>query len=172
MHILKIKVMDECPNRDSVIGYYKQIAQNKENSSINLIVPEKLQVPVNRVTQIGLGIQCEFVTEKHARWEGGGRDYTEQESFMLIPTDLISSTPLSMANNISIIDKCYRDQLVVSVRCHVDLDNQIISTESVYNINHKDKLFKIVAFDGKPIHIKLVTELSILPEIKNKCCGW
>jgi hypothetical protein len=171
MHTLKIKVMDDCPNRSLVVEYYKKLTHSENNNRINLIVPEDLELPINKVTEIKLGIQCEFVTLKHERWNSGGRDYNNPEHFILVPNNLIASTPLSTLTN-GIIDKQYRDQLVVPVRCHCDVDHvtTTVSENPHYRISQAESnLFQIMSFDTEPIRVKLVTELSV-PKEHHNCC--
>jgi dUTP pyrophosphatase len=107
------------------------------------------------VTKINLGIQCELVTRTHNITQAS--TYIEEkykevgESYMMVPRSSISSTPLSMANSIGIIDQGYRGPLIAAVRNHDHIN---------YTVEQGTRLFQIVAFDGKPIQVEVVNTLS------------
>jgi dUTP pyrophosphatase len=144
--------MNECPNYDMVKEYYEKKAAAicyKNDSGVDLINPTSFEVSPNEyVTRIGLGIQCELVKRFGTRES----IYTDHgEGYMLVPRSSISNTPLSMANSIGIIDAGYRGEIIACVRSH---------QSDKYIIEKGTRLFQIVAFDGKPIHVEVVDELS------------
>lgn len=176
-NLLKIRVTDECPNRESVLEHYSTLSKSsgyKGDSGIDLIFPTDVQVNVDTVKKIGLGIQCEMVqvnTTKQTVYNKednivgvnhivSGPD--ESKGYMLAPRSSISSTPLSMANSIGIIDAGYRGEIIVPVRCHRDCNHPQTSDGCLgyYTVKANQKLFQIVAFDGKPIRIEIVDKLS------------
>lgn len=153
MYTLNVKIMDDCPNRDMVKEYYeKKIATigYEGDCGVDLVVPMTQEIGTSDVTKIGLGIQCALY-----------KSYTKSKDkvciskpYMLVPRSSISSTPLSMANSIGIIDPGYRGQIIAAVRNHTP------NTYNTFTVAEGTRLFQIVAFDGKPIKVKLVDELS------------
>lgn len=153
MHVLKISILDTCPDAQYLKAYYGKKVNNigySRDCGVDLVVPMKYELSTNKVTKIGLGIRCEFIPAGE----------TESGPFQLVPRSSISATPLSLANQIGIIDPEYRGQIIAAVRCHIDRDHQSTMDTSSYTINQGDRLFQIVAFDGKPIRVELVEELS------------
>jgi dUTP pyrophosphatase len=157
MHLLKVKITDDCPNYDIVKEYYQNKANKvsyNNDSGLDLLIPNDVILSPG-VSKINLGIQCEFVTRSHNITQAS--TYTEEkytevgESYMMVPRSSISSTPLSMANSIGIIDQGYRGPLIAAVRNH-DPTN--------YKVAQGTRLFQIVAFDGKPIEVEVVNTLS------------
>ena len=165
MHLLKIRIADNCPNRDYVSEYYEnKVAKISyaNDCGVDLVCPTDLIIPTNKVTRINLGIECEFIpTEPYDRTPGRPSNADPISGpFMLAPRSSISSTPLSLANSIGIIDPGYRGVLMGAVRCHVDRDHESTLNDSAYKVNKGDRLFQIVAFDGKPIKVVLTDTLS------------
>jgi len=170
-HTLKIKVADECPNRESVVEYYSSIANKvsyEGDCGVDLIFPEDVYFRVDTVTKIGLGIQCEMNTPNVKMIETlenmtcvrVSKNSNKGEGYMLVPRSSISSTPLCMANSIGIIDQGYRGEIIVPIRCFRDVNHSSTIIEDNYSVKQHQRLFQIVAFDGKPIRIEVVTELS------------
>lgn len=153
MHILKVKITNDCPNRDMVVEYYQNKANNVGycgDSGLDLVVPNTIVVSPEGITKINLGIQCELVTRTYTGTkEGEHRD--EGISYMLVPRSSISNTPLSMANSIGIIDKGFRGNVLGCVRNHQN---------EPYTVVQGTRLFQVVAFDGKPIQVEVVDRLS------------
>lgn len=182
-HLLKIKVTDDCPNRGAVLEYYNSLQRKGDNttykgdSGIDLIFTHDETCRVDRVTKIKLGIQCEMVVQNRKEiiykficdvtgnvtnrvGTRYGEDHDSPEGYTLVPRSSISSTPLMMANNIGIIDAGYRGEIIAPVRCFVNADDCRPSAEQAYDVKMGQKLFQIVAFDGKPIRVEVVDELS------------
>lgn len=162
-HTLKIKIMETCPNYEYVKEYYEKRAGKigfPGDCGVDLIFPSDQTIPVNKVTKIGLGIQCEFGIHKDHKWEGGGCHAYYGEPFMLVPRSSISSTPLMMANSVGIIDAGYRGEIITAVRCHTDVDHVSTINDVNFAVKQGDRLFQIIAYDGKPIKVELVTELT------------
>lgn len=174
-NLLKIKVMDMCPYREKVLEYYNALSNKgnayKGDSGVDLIFTADKTVNVDTVTKIGLGIQCEMVRlnskivsmqhDKEGNFVRVTNLYTgpdESKGYMLVPRSSISSTPLSMANSIGIIDAGYRGELIVAVRCHKHHTG--CAESEYYEIDKGQKLFQIVAFNGDPIRVEVVDELS------------
>lgn len=142
MHTLKIKILDTCPNADFVADYY----QNKVNNigyngdcGVDLIFPEDVELPANKVTKCNLGIACEFIPQGE----------TTSSAFDLVPRSSIANTPLMLANSIGIFDPEYRGPVIVAMRCFDD-----------YLVKKGDRLVQILAPDRKPIRVELVDKLS------------
>lgn len=158
MHVLKVKITDDCPNYDIVNEYYQNKANKvsyNNDSGLDLLIPNDIILAPGCVSKINLGIQCELLTRNYITTQAS--TYTEEkyrevgESYMMVPRSSISSTPLSMANSIGIIDQGYRGPLIAAVRNH---------DHSNYKVEQGTRLFQIVAFDGKPIQVEIVDTLS------------
>jgi len=158
MHLLKVKILENCPNRSEVIDYYQNIASKKSyhgDSGLDLIFPEDRTFQCNTVTFAGLGIACEMVLL--------GEDFVEigeSEPFDLVPRSSISKTPLMLANSIGIIDRGYRGEIIAAVRCYLDRNHASTMDRMEYSVMKGDRLFQIVAPDRKPIIVCVVDELS------------
>ena len=185
-HTLKIVVLENCPNRDKVVEYYTNIANKvsyEGDSGVDLVFPKDVELFSECVTKVGLGIRCELcgpmhVSEAKPSHACEGLDNNsycleirpgvfqfsgtyDNEGYMLIPRSSISSTPLCMANSIGIIDRGYRGELIVPIRCFRDIyHHSTLAQGGKYEVKSMQRLFQIVAFDGKPIHVKVTTELS------------
>jgi dUTP pyrophosphatase len=153
MHLLKIRISNDCPNPEFVATYYKekvsQIGYDRD-CGVDLIMPFDYTVMTNEVTKLGLGIECEFIPAGEII----------SGAFWLVPRSSLANTPLQLANSIGIIDPEYRGQLIAAVRCFVDRKHPRTMNESRYDINKGERLFQIVAPDGKPIRIEVVDELT------------
>lgn len=70
-------------------------------------------------------------------------------AYQLLPRSSTGSkTPLRLANSVGVIDSGYRGHLMACV------DN--VNTEQNYEIKKEDRLFQIVAFNGKPMFVTMV----------------
>ena len=76
---------------------------------------------------------------------------TQGNSYFLMPRSSISKTPLRQCNSVGLIDGSYRGEIMAAV------DN--VKDES-YTVKSGQRLFQLVAMDGSPIHIELVSELT------------
>lgn len=147
-HVLLIKILATCPNPVYVRNYYETlVAHYKGDCGVDLIFSSDVDFENGKVTKCNLGIACEFRTYI----SDYNNEYTsfESEGFKLYARSSISNTPLMLANSVGIVDPQYRGPIIGAFRA---FDN--------YTANQGDKLIQIVAFDGKPIQVKLVDELS------------
>ena len=76
---------------------------------------------------------------------------TQGNSYFLMPRSSISKTPLRQCNSVGLIDGSYRGEIMVAV------DNV---KDEPYTVKPGQRLFQLVAMDGSPIHIELVSELT------------
>ena len=76
---------------------------------------------------------------------------TQGNSYFLMPRSSISKTPLRQCNSVGLIDGSYRGEIMAAV------DN--VKNEP-YTIESGQRLFQLVAMDGSPIHIELVSKLT------------
>ena len=76
---------------------------------------------------------------------------TQGNSYFLMPRSSISKTPLRQCNSVGLIDGSYRGEIMAAV------DN--VKNEP-YTVEPGQRLFQLVAMDGSPIHIKLVSKLT------------
>ncbi|AYV85378.1 MAG: deoxyuridine 5'-triphosphate nucleotidohydrolase [Satyrvirus sp.] len=160
-NLLKIKILDSCPNKEFVRQFYQDKISSTDSPSatnkiksyrgdcgIDLIFPEDRILDVNKVTKCGMGIACEFIP---AHCCGSG-------AFDLVPRSSISNTPLMLANSIGIFDPEYRGEVIAAIRCCSD--NESAPKFLHYTVTKGTRLVQIVAPDRKPIKLELVNELS------------
>ena len=76
---------------------------------------------------------------------------TQGNSYFLMPRSSISKTPLRQCNSVGLIDGSYRGEIMAAV------DN--VKNEP-YTVESGQRLFQLVAMDGSPIHIELVSKLT------------
>ena len=76
---------------------------------------------------------------------------TQGNSYFLMPRSSISKTPLRQCNSVGLIDGGYRGEIMAAV------DN--VKNEP-YTVESGQRLFQLVAMDGSPIHIELVSKLT------------
>jgi len=160
MHILKVKLTDDCPNKEYVREYYQNKANRvsyENDSGLDLIFPSDQTFIANTVTKCNMGIECELIPS-HSDMSG---------SFDLVARSSIINTPLSLANSIGIIDQSYRGPIIAAFRCHVDKDYESIMLNGTFTRSKGDRLVQIVAPDRKPIKVELATELSVTARGKN-----
>jgi len=139
-HILRLKILDDCPHRCDVGDYYCNLSAHYANDcGVDLIFPHDVFFPSGMVTKANLGIAAEMVSADGV-----------SEGFYLYPRSSISNTPLMLANSVGVIDPQYRGPLIGAFRCF----------GNNYKVEKGHKLLQIVAFDGKPIKVEIVDELS------------
>lgn len=152
-NLLRIKVRDDCPNREDVVKYYAEKSTTvgyAGDSGFDLICPDNIRCTTDQVNTIKLGIECEMISTQTG----------ENVSYMLFPRSSISNTPLSLANSIGLIDAGYRGELMAKVRCNVDRNHKETVTDSSYVAKKSERLFQLVAFDGKTIRPQIADSLS------------
>ena len=76
---------------------------------------------------------------------------TQGNYYFLMPRSSISKTPLRQCNSVGLIDGSYRGEIMAAV------DN--VKNEP-YTVESGQRLFQLVAMDGSPIHIELVSKLT------------
>ena len=76
---------------------------------------------------------------------------TQGNSYFLMPRSSISKTPLRQCNSVGLIDGSYRGEIMAAV------DN--VKNEP-YTVESGQRLFQLVAMDGSPIYIELVSKLT------------
>lgn len=153
MHLLKIKILDNCPNKDYVYDYYSEkINKTSYNNDcgIDIIFPDDKKFLTNKVTKCGMGISCEFIPN----------NLTESGPFDLIARSSISNTPLILTNSVGIFDPGYRGEIIVPFRCFIDREHQSTVNNFSYVTKKGDRLVQIVSPDRKPIKIEIVQTLS------------
>ena len=131
MH-LKIK-----PRNNFVSKMYEEHGQfHVGDAGLDLFFVEKQTIEGGKTGLIKLGISCETM---------------EKRPYLLMPRSSISKTPLRLCNSVGLIDAGYRGEIMAAV------DN--IKKEN-YTIHSGQRLFQIVAMDGRPISFELVDKLS------------
>jgi dUTP pyrophosphatase len=153
MHILKIKILESCPNKDDVRNFY----QNKVDKvsyvgdcGVDLIFPSDEILITNTVTKCGMGIACEFIPDGQS----------ESGAFDLVARSSISATPLILTNSVGIIDPGYRGEIIAAFRCFIDRNHKTTVDDFKYLVEKGSRLVQIVAPDRKPIKVLLVDELT------------
>lgn len=105
------------------------------DSGLDIPCPETITVPAGSLGfSIPLGLKC----ESHV-------------PFWLVPRSSISKSPLRMSNNIGLIDRSYRGELIAKVDNLVDKD---------WKIERGMMLFQIVSFSGETPTFSLVTDVN------------
>jgi len=153
MHTLKIKLTDDCPNKDYVHEYYQNKANNvsyDNDSGLDLILPTDVTFITNKVTKCNLGIECELIPHTHGM----------SGSFDVMARSSIVNTPLELANSVGLIDESYRGPIYAAFRCHIDKDHLSTLLTGTYERKQGDRLVQIVAWDRKPIKVMMVNALS------------
>ncbi len=106
------------------------------DAGLDLFVIDSLTVEPGETAIIKLYIACEN---------------TQGNSYFLMPRSSISKTPLRQCNSVGLIDGSYRGEIMAAV------DN--VKNEP-YTVEPGQRLFQLVAMDGSPIHIELVSKLT------------
>lgn len=153
IHTLKIKVLESCPNKESVIDYYQNFAnkiQYKGDCGIDIIFPQDTIFVTNTVTKCNMGIACEFIPAQSS----------ESGPFMLVPRSSIVNTPLTLANSIGIFDSGYRGPVIAALRCNIDRRHSDTIEKFEYHTKIGERLVQIISPDMKPIQVLLVENLS------------
>ena len=105
------------------------------DSGLDIPCPEEITIPGGSLGfSIHLGLKC----ETHV-------------PFWLVPRSSISKSPLRMSNNIGLIDRSYRGELIAKVDNLVDKD---------WKIERGTMLFQIVSFSGETPTFSLVTDVK------------
>ena len=159
MHCLKIKILDDCPDKEFVQKFYQTKAnaiQYKKDCGIDIIFPTDVEFLTNKVTKCNMGISCEFIPST----ESESSPETESGPFDLVPRSSIAATPLMLANSIGIFDPEYRGPLIAAFRCFVDRDHQSTVDDFIYRAKKGDRLVQVVAPDRKPIKVEVVEKLT------------
>ena len=162
MHLLKVKILDDCPNRETVLAYYSELINKtsyEKDCGVDIIFPEPIRLEVHRVTMCNMGIACEFIPDGSPNGDSG--------AFDLVGRSSISKTPLSLANAIGIFDPTYRGPVIAALRCHpdrahpttIDGDEKGIYYEAGTNKDNT-RLVQIVAPDRKPIKVIVVDDIT------------
>ncbi|MBT7350094.1 dUTP diphosphatase [candidate division WWE3 bacterium] len=129
---MKIKI--NCLNAETR-GMWAKKFHNSTDAGLDIPMVGKPWQVVNGQIKFELGIKCE-----------------PDGAYMILPRSSLGKSKFRLANSIGLIDKDYRGELIALC------DYKDIA--DVYFTNHGDRMFQMVAFDGKPIEWELVHELS------------
>jgi len=149
MHILKIKILDDCPNKEFVKKFYQDrmnMALQRKDFGVDIIFPDDELFLTNKVIKCGMGIICNF-------FPNGG---TESGPFDLIPKSSMANTPLMLTNSVEILDPEPYDELVAAFRCNIDRDHKSTIDDFKYIVEKGTNLLQIVAPDRKIIRVEVV----------------
>jgi dUTP pyrophosphatase len=105
------------------------------DAGLDLFVPNEVTIGARETVPIHLQVACEM----------------EERPYFMMSRSSISKTPLRLANSIGLIDGGYRGELIAFC------DN--ITRES-YTVEAGQRLFQVVAMDGAPLEIEIVSKLS------------
>jgi len=161
MHLLKIKILDNCPNREFVKEYYQHKVgkvSHDDDCGIDLIFPDDIKFITHKVTHCDLGIACEMVSMNG-----------KSEPCILVSRSSITKTPLQLANAIGIIDRQYRGAITAALECKLNRDHPSTLDKSEYVAKKGERLVQIIAFDGEPIKVIVV---DVLTETKRGSGGF
>ncbi|MBH31487.1 MAG: deoxyuridine 5'-triphosphate nucleotidohydrolase [Candidatus Marinimicrobia bacterium] len=130
--LLKLK-----PFNASITLLYKDHSHfHSGDAGLDLFAPNEVTIGGRSTAPIHLQVACEME---------GGRPY------LLMPRSSIVKTPLRLSNSIGLIDGGYRGELIA----HCDNINN-----EPYTVEAGQRLFQVVAMDGSPLELQLVSELS------------
>lgn len=153
MHVLKIKILDSCPNKELVRDFYQNKVEKVSyvgDCGVDLIFPADEIFFTNSIIKCGMGISCEFIPEGQS----------ESGAFDLVSRSSIAATPLMLANAVGIFDPGYRGEVIAAFRCFIDRNHKSTIDDFKYAVEKGTRLVQIVAPDRKPIKVMLVDELS------------
>ena len=129
--LLKLK-----PFNAAVKAFYENHGHfHPGDAGLDLFVPNEVTIGARETVPIHLQVACEM----------------EERPYFMMSRSSISKTPLRLANSIGLIDGGYRGELIAFC------DN--ITRES-YTVEAGQRLFQVVAMDGAPLEIEIVSELS------------
>jgi len=138
-HTLRLKVNDDCLDKEFITNYYSNLSSHyKGDCGVDLILPSLVTFDSGKVNKVNLGVSSEMFNEE-----------LEPEGFKIYARSSISNTELMLANGVGVVDPQYRGPLIAAFRAFDDC-----------TASKGDRLVQIVAFDGKPIRVELVEELS------------
>ncbi|CAH6420291.1 DUTP diphosphatase [uncultured virus] len=153
MHVLKVKILDSCPNRALVQDFYEnKVASTSyaRDCGVDLIFPADFTFRSGSVTKAQLGIACELILDgEHV-----------SAPFDLVSRSSIINTPLMLANGVGIFDPDYRGPVIAAFRCMYDRDHPTTIDSSEYTVKAGQRLVQIVAPDRRPIRVELVETLT------------
>ena len=127
-------------NESSQSLYQNHGTFHEGDSGLDLFIMEDVTVPAGETVFLKLGVKC-------AAYSSNG----ESVSWLVLPRSSISKTPLRLANSIGLIDAGYRGELMAAV------DN-IKSVD--FTVKKGERYFQAVSFDGGPISMEIVTQLT------------
>jgi dUTP pyrophosphatase len=157
-HILRIKVLN--PERHhKLLEYYIELSSKnaeREDAGIDLPFPEDTVIPANQTTLHKLGVACEF--------HFNGNEHSS--AFYLYPRSSIGRTPLTMANNVGIIDAGYRGELGAMIRCNYDERFPDLLYSNSYTAKAMERLFQVTAPDLGVIHVEVLLDDEQLSSTK------
>ena len=113
------------------------------DSGLDLFIVEDVIIPAGATVFLKLGIKCAAYPRDTSATHG--------VSWLVLPRSSISKTPLRLANSIGLIDAGYRGEIMAAV------DN-IKTTD--FEVKKGERYFQAVSFDGGPISMSIVSELS------------
>lgn len=145
MHLLKIKILADCPNIEFVKTYYEQMANNCL-FGVSLILPDDEMFITNKIIKCGMGIVCELFLDEE----------TVPNSYDLVPTFDITNTPLMLANSVQFVPAGSSEELIVSFRCFIDRDFKTTVNDFKYLAPKGSRLVQIVSPDRKPMKVEIV----------------
>lgn len=161
MHVLKVKILDSCPNRSMVTDFYANkvaLTSYSRDCGVDLIFPADITFTPGSVTKAELGIACELILNEELI--SGNQCSLLSGPFDLVPRSSIINTPLMLANGVGIFDPDYRGQVIAAFRCMYDRNHPTTIDSSEYRVEAGQRLVQIVAPDRKPIRVELVHALT------------
>lgn len=153
IHILKVKILEDCPNKEFVTNYYQNIVNkipHRGDCGVDIIFPQDMNFITNTVTKCNMGIACEFIPS----------NTTESGPFMMVSRSSIVNTPLTLANSVGIFDPEYRGPVIAALRCNIDRRHSSTIEKFEYQSKMGERLVQIISPDMKPIQVVLVDYLT------------
>lgn len=149
--------LEICPENDTIKEFYKNRLNYSDDSGVDLYVPENISFGLGETKFIDHKIKCRMVNEKG-----------DCVGYYLYPRSSISKTPLTLANNVGIIDKNYRGNIIAACRHNpTDADWKYLFTNHNgvenrgYELIKSSRIVQICAPDLSPLSLKLVDSLDL-----------
>jgi dUTP pyrophosphatase len=119
------------------------------DAGVDLACMDEVCIKPGETVLLDTGCACSM----ERKWKTENPDIIETENcaFMLTPRSSIYKTSLRQCNSIGIIDEGYRGNIMMAVTNYGEMS---------VHVKKGQRLCQIVAFDGRPIQVKIVKRLS------------
>lgn len=138
---------------DDLRTLYETRCNHATDSGFDLYIPETCAIKYGNVSIIDLKIKCRMLN-------ADGKTI----AYYIYPRSSISTTPLQLANSVGIIDRDYRGNLKIALRCCIIqegfLDRLYAPTDPSYRIERYTRLVQICSPTLEPFNVRLVSSFE------------